>query len=308
MATQKPLNKMNVQEKEQLIIGTIIDCNSEISKLSGVIKNVSLMEKNNLYHFNMVQLYKSLNESDTTFGDFDTKLDVPVYTKNLRNNYYAYFQKVHKFLDGFEPNMQRNLNEGLQTDSDDISSIDIYSFKEDLKNIIKELESKNDLENLSEQIYKIKTFAGRPIFIYGYDICNNVALRKELFESFKIDHTNLISICFDKSNKQILFIQKNSLNIVCYDLKTDTLDYYNKVNGVGTNGAGTNAGDTQIKGISFDGPKYLQQLKELIHNNIVELYINPSILELKFEDNLYFDKIRAEMQANTAKMGSVVKK
>lgn len=297
MATQKPLNKMNVQEKEQLIIGTIIDCNSEISKLSGVIKNVSLMEKNNLYHFNMVQLYKSLNESDTTFGDFDTKLDVPVYTKNLRNNYYAYFQKVHKFLDGFEPNMQRNLNEGLQTDSDDISSIDIYSFKENLKNIIKELESKNDLENLSEQIYKIKTFAGRPIFVYGYDICNNVALRKELFESFKIDHTNLISICFDKSNKQILFIQKNSLNIVCYDLKTDILDYYNKVN----------TGE-QISGISFDGPKYLQQLKELIHNNIVELYINPSMLELKFDDNLYFDKIRSEMLANAAKMSSVVKK
>lgn len=301
MATQKPLNKMNVQEKEQLIIGTIIDCNSEISKLSGVIKNVSLMEKNNLYHFNMVQLYKSLNESDTTFGDFDTKLNVPVYTQNLRNNYYAYFQKVHKFLDGFEPNMQRNLNEGLQTYSDDISSIDIYSFKEDLKNIIKELESKNELENLSEQIYKIKTFAGRPIFVYGYDICNNVALRKELFESFKIDHTNLMSVCFDKSNKQILFIQKNSLNIVCYDLKTDTLDYYNKVN----------TGDTTIepiKGILFDGPKYLQQLKELIHNNIVELYINQNILELKFEDNLYFDKIRAEILANTTKMSSVVKK
>ena len=119
-----------------------------------------------------------------------------------------------------------------------------------------------------------------PILIYGYDICNNLALNAELQEKFGINQKDIISICFDKSNKQLLFLTSNTNKLVCYDLKQDILDFYNIVNK-----------SAQIQtNIKLEPPKHLIKLKELLdNNNIFEIYIKIETLNLSYNDNLYYD-------------------
>lgn len=290
-------SSMSIQTKEQLIIGTILSANKEMSKFLNDFGSNSktgkemknLMEsQNSLYHYNMSALFSQisninfiqLNES------FNSIMDQNSYIKNPRNNYYAYFQKVEHFLSGFELNLQKSLNENLvvsDTSSENPIQSDIYSFKNDLKKVIQQLEKSNDLDIIPSNILKIKTFAKQPIFVCGYNICGNLALKKELYEKFEISDQNLLAICFDKSNKQLLFITINTSKLIVYDLKEDKLDHYNNIN---TNEKIVN---TQIK------PKlYLEKIKELIHNNIVEVYFNADSLQIKFTDNLYCDNQYAD--------------
>jgi len=301
-------NNLSIQAKEQLIIGTIISCNGEIAKFSDKfgnktqvgknIKNLMESENLNLYHYNMVNLfcdvsginYIQLNES------FDQIISENNYIKNTRENYYSYFQKVHNFLSGFEVPLQKSLNESLVVDDKMVENPiqqNIFTFKDDLKKLIIELENSNDLDKIPANILKIKTFAKHPIFICGYNICGNLALKKELFENFHITDKDLIAICFDKSNKQILFVTKSTSNLIAYDLKSDNLDYYNKIN------------EDKIPTQTLTGLNYLSVLKELINNNLLEIFISVDSLGLKFSDNLYKDQTYAlymeKMKANSPK-------
>jgi len=284
----------SIQNKEQLIIGTIISCNNEIksfinkfgniSNIGKSVQNLMENEKFSTYHFNMMNLYSEI--SDIPFMELNENYDkfiaTNIYLKNNRNNYFSYFSKVHDFLIGYETGLQKNLNESLNIEFKPENSIqlDIYSFKNDLKKIIEKLLLSNDLENLPKNILKIKTFAKMPILIYGYDICNNLALNAELQEKFGINQKDIISICFDKSNKQLLFLTSNTNKLVCYDLKQDILDFYNIVNK-----------SAQIQtNIKLEPPKHLIKLKELLdNNNIFEIYIKIETLNLSYNDNLYYD-------------------
>lgn len=283
------MNKISILEKEQLIIGTIINCNNEIKKLSGI---VNLNEtSNNVYYYNFCQL---LSEINPLFENIQIEREIPKNInkiENHRNNFYSYFKKVDEFLDGYELNVQTFLNESLKIDELKIESpkqLDILSFKNDLKSLIKELSMKNDFDKLPADILKIKILAKKPLYVYGFDIANNLSLQKELHEKFNIIFDDLLSICFDKSNKQLLFIQNSDIkNIVVYDLKSDNLDYYDLINK-----------DNLLKPETLNPKNYYDKIKEQINNNIVEIYINIKIKNLTITDNLYFDVLRQDMVKN----------
>lgn len=289
---------MSIQQKEQLIVGTILSCNKEITKLyeqmpqNNQLKN--LMEKNNLYHYNMGELFSEINP---LFENDNSVVDNFVHIKNNRNNFFAYFKEVFKFLDGYEPKLQKSLNENLNIEDKDSEKLDIFSFKEDLRKLINELSTKNDTDNIDDKITKIKLFANKPVLIYGFDICNNLGLRKELFINFKITADDIISICFDKSNKQLLFVTDSLVNLIVYNVKEDKLSRYNEINE-----------DKINESKSLQPDNYLSVLKEEIHNNIIEVYINTEKFSFDFNDNLYSDNKRFQEQEKMKQLSSVIKK
>jgi hypothetical protein len=288
---------MTVKDKEQLIIGTILYCNSEIKKLSESI-NIS-SENTNLYYYNMSSLLSEINPMIKLNESLNQIPPESIFITNVRNNYFSYFQKVYDFLDGYEPNIQYSLNESLTIDTVKVENpiqLNIKSFKDELKDIINKLSQINDLDKLSPDILKIKTLAKKPIMIYGYDICNNIALKKELLENFNLSEDKLISILFDKINKQLLFITENTSNIVVYDLRKDSLNNYNKIN-------------DPIKSEKLNSKNYLIFLKELLDNNtLIEIYKNFKILKLEFTDNLFSDFGRIKEINKMKQESSVIKK
>lgn len=292
---------MNVQNKEQIIIGTILKCNQEIKNFlnesisSNVSSNkhfndllINLNESVDLYHYNLTNLFKTVCNSDTELFE-----NYSQFTNNHKN-YYAYFNKVYNFLNEFETNIQVTLNESLIVDSRKVKNpkqLNIVTFKNDLKNLINYLEKQNDISNYSKKILNLKTFLKQPIYVCGYNLTNNDILRQQLFDNFKITEQNLLSICFNQNNKQLFFVTPNTNNIVVYDLKTDVLDNYNKVN------------KFNLKSVNLKPNDYLNTLKQLTGiNSIYEIYVNPNTLNFKFEDNLYKDnayrKFRNELDKN----------
>lgn len=292
---------MNVQNKEQIIIGTILKCNQEIKNFlnesisSNVSSNkhfndllINLNESVDLYHYNLTNLFKTVCNSDTELFE-----NYSQFTNNHKN-YYAYFNKVYNFLNEFETNIQVTLNESLIVDSRKVKKpkqLNIVTFKNDLKNLINYLEKQNDISNYSKKILNLKTFLKQPIYVCGYNLTNNDILRQQLFDNFKITEQNLLSICFNQNNKQLFFVTPNTNNIVVYDLKSDVLDNYNKVN------------KFNLKSVNLKPNDYLNTLKQLTGiNSIYEIYVNPNTLNFKFEDNLYKDnayrKFRDELDKN----------
>lgn len=288
---------MNVQNKEQIIIGTILKCNQEIKNFlnESVSLNkhfndllINLNESVDLYHYNLTNLFKTVCNSDNELFE-----NYSQFTNNHKN-YYAYFNKVYNFLNEFETNIQVTLNESLIVDSRKVKNpkqLNIVTFKNDLKNLINYLESQNDISNYSKKILNLKTFLKQPIYVCGYNLTNNDILKQQLFDNFKISEQNLLSICFNQNTKQLYFVTPNTNNIIVYDLKSDVLDNYNKVNKI------------NLKPINLKPNDYLNTLKQLTGvNSIYEIYINPNTLNFKFEDNLYKDnaykKFREELDKN----------
>lgn len=288
---------MNVQNKEQIIIGTILKCNQEIKNFlnESVSSNkhfndllINLNESVDLYHYNLTNLFKTVCNSDNELFE-----NYSQFTNNHKN-YYAYFNKVYNFLNEFETNIQVTLNESLIVDSRKVKNpkqLNIVTFKNDLKNLINYLESQNDISNYTKKILNLKTFLKQPIYVCGYNLTNNDILRQQLFDNFKITEQNLLSICFNQNTKQLYFVTPNTNNMIVYDLKSDVLDNYNKVNKI------------NLKSINLKPNDYLNTLKQLTGvNSIYEIYINPNTLNFKFEDNLYKDnaykKFREELDKN----------
>lgn len=284
------------QEKEQYIVGTILNCNKEIKNCFSNKKiMIPLLEKTNIYHFNMLQLFsnivdtnlQNLNESEV----FNFNL-----IKNVRNNYYSYFNKVNEFLLGFEQPLMHSLNESLNVDqlrTKNATQINIFSFKEDLKNIIEILEKENEIDSIPDNILKIKLQLAKPISIHGYNIVNNFGLQNEIQSIFgpTFIPSNLFSIFFNKSDKQLLFLYQNK-KIICYDLKKDLLDFYEKIN------------NSEINLEFLDIKNYFSIIREQINNNIIEIYFNfstNSLIQIKFDDNLYSDRKRTEQINNQIK-------
>lgn len=286
---------LSILDKEQTIIATLIDCNKQIQSLNeSVLNNKSLEKKVNLYHYNFGSVYKQLNESisDQSQDDF-------VAIKNHRGNYYSYLKNVKNFIEGYEPEIQKSLNESLSIDeklNPNATQINIFSFKNDLDKILKILEKQNDFDRLDSEIIKIKSFAKQPIMILGFDVCNNLGLKTELYNKFKIQESDLIAICYEKSEHQLFFITSNI--IVVYSVKNDLFDLYNIVNK-----------NRQISELTLEPKTYLKVLKEKIEKNtLYELWVNVEKFELKFTDNLYFDNLRNTENKIYQEKKSVIKK
>lgn len=273
--------KKSIEEKESLILGTIISCIKNLKDLQkkfGKIKNLCESLNLNIYNNNMMSLYSNLSGIEFHQLNESVSFDQINMVKNPRNNYYSYFKNVSDFLDGYEIGIQNSLNESFEpVDIKSLTNLGtkikktfgIESFKEDLKKVIEKLESINEVEVYSNDIINIKIFAHKPIFIYGFDIVNNIGLQEELNKKYKKDTNSLLSIIYDKTNKDLLFVYPSG--IITYKIEEDIF---------------------QELQFNLNKAIYLQFVKDNINANIVEIYRNIQLLELKFTDNLYNDEAR----------------
>lgn len=289
---------MDVQTKEQKIIGTILACNTEIKRLQSMLpmqsplKNLSECR---IYHYNMLNLYaevsgttfQSLNESDSTINKIIVADNLVPFSS--RNNFYAYFNRVQDMLAGFEVNVQHTLNESLTSlmpsaQENKAETGTIESFKYDLKTYIDKLSKIDDVEQIvDDKILRIKLLANRSLFIYGFDIVNSLPLQAEILNSFKKLMTDLISIIFDKSSKDLYFIFNGDMLV--YSIKTDKLERCSLLN---------------AKDLNFNG--YMKAFKASISQNIVEVFYNVNAnTSIKLTDNLYNDVKRTQAIAQLSK-------
>lgn len=289
-----------LQNKEQLIIGTIIGCNSvmkELAKSNGEISKMFESYESNTRHYGLTSLYsnivgvslKSLTEN------FEIVEQSNFIKMNEHNNYLAYFKNVYEFLDGYEIGIQKNLNESLGSLN---TNNTIDSFKLNLRKCIEELMSSDDYDKYSanDEVLKIKILAKKPLYVCGFDIMNVIksdSFRTEIETKFKKSIDDIIAVCFDKSNKQIIFVIEPT-TILCYDILSDKFDYYNSVNK-----------ENQLvkPEKTFTYENYKAYLTENINNMLVDLYLNESKLDLKYGDNLYND-VKRFAEFNAAKNNS----
>lgn len=268
---------LSLQEREENILSTIICCNNILS-----IKN----EKKLNYHQNMMKLYESVSgQNNINLEFFENKNQVKFV--DFRNNTLPYLKKVNELLENNDINdinVIKSLNENLNSINENFN---ISNFKEDLSKYIKILISSNDfnyLDSLNPSVLKTKIFSKQPILVYGYDIINHFGLQKELYEQYQRNlTTDLISIIFDKSNKQLLFVFTG--DIITYVLDSNAFGHYNQI------WLDTWLGD--IPNINkIDKNNYFEFIYTNINANIIELYTNQNNLSQKFvfNDNLYSDK------------------
>jgi hypothetical protein len=290
--------KLTVKDKEEVIVSTIISCNNENKKfisskrLNESLKEKLSFEKTNLYSYNMTQLLGEINPIFENNNYLDSSITINEsfnYVKNDHNNYKAYFGKVLNFLNSFEINVQSTLNESLNVDVNLVKQplqLNINTFKEDLKALIEYLSKQNDFNTIPQECLKIKILTKKPILINGFDICNNLQLKNALQQQFNIDQSKVNGIVFDKSNKQLLFVNSNNYeSTICYDVNSDIFDYYNVVN------KETN----RLPSRKVDDLKILPQLKAMTGiNNMIEIYTNFQNTKIEFKDNLYQDNKRNE--------------
>lgn len=294
------MNNLSKKDKEQLIIGTIINCNTVIKSF-----DKKLFESNNfdLYQSNMLNLYSAIIEKPVTSLLNESvlkeslKILTPELQLNQRKNYYAYFQQVQKFLDIYEPNIQQSLNESFDTKNvTNPLILNITTFNNELKNIIQKLEKQNDFENYTDNILKIKTSLNQPLNVCGYNISNNLALQSELnmFSVFQ----ELKSIYFNKNNKQLYFVVNSTIapsTLIVYDISTDLLDTYKNTN------------NETFESFDFS-MNCLEDLKASLGVNVIyEIYKDFKTLKLEFKDNLYKDNLRWQYKQQLEKNNSIVK-
>ncbi len=274
---------ISIQDKEALIIGTVIACNNELTHFLNENKNFKKNKFVKLYESKLHDVYeynfRNLSE------DFSAEL--PSAIQNPRHNYYSYFNKVYSFLNGYELGIQKSLNESLTVSDIKVQNplqVNIDTFKKTLKSIIEKLEKQDDITNYSQQQLSIKTFAKQPLFIVGYNICNNIALMKELQEKFDITYDKLMAIVYDRSEKQLIFIPVNSKSVITYSILQDELvpvnNYLTK---------------------QLTAQNYLEELRLMKETAFIEVFVNQNTLNFKFTDNLYKDISRQKYREQIEK-------
>ena len=290
------IHNPSLLEKEQFVVETILSCSSILYTVKQKHNLTSkLFETSSPFNNNLEMLFESITGYDYSLYKNNsniTKNPNILNPKDFRNNNYAYLQAVNNSLDSYDKTIITNLNESINN-----LGFDINAFKLDIQDTITQLEKINDFENYDKlpiEIRKIKIWARKPIYIFGFDIINNQALRNELANRYKIDiSTALISILFDKSNKQILFIFTG--NIIVYDIKTNQLDYYNQI---GRNILMDEYDENSYLNIpnieKINKDNYMGIITEAVNNNMLKIYENIDLLDMKFTDNLYQDGARSK--------------
>lgn len=248
------------QQKELLIIGTLMECDRNLGNVSGLSKNLCKM-----YSRSSGIPFKNLNESSEQLPN---AVEFP-----KSKNRYAYYSKVLDFLNGCDAPLMESI---------DIQNT-IKSYKAKLRDIIDKLNKQNDFEKYSESIMKIKISIHQTIMVYGYDLMTNFSLLQDLSVNFGLNSQNILAVVYDKYSEELLFIGFNSASIVKYSIKTDKLERK----------------DFQKKTINFAPNQYFSELKDLLGiNDLHELYVNTSVLSIEFTDNIYQDKANSEYRKN----------
>lgn len=242
--------------KEQKILGVCYDCNRQIAKLFET-SNLKPTYNPNKYKYLFVSLMESC---EVTMYNMEPQI-TPVIM-NESGNYYAYLRKVVEFFENYEPKVITNLNE-----SADYGDINLFAFKEDVKRVLLELEFQDET-NISQNIVGIKTFLGRPIYVHGVNLVNNTQLNEYLRSKCNINPQDLLGVAYNKSEKIIHFVYDSGFRLD-YSVVDDT---YKKTTG------------------EYEPRNWFEKLKadELV-NNMIELYVNHTKLDLKYSDNLYYD-------------------
>ena len=286
----------SIFDKEKLIVDTILNCNKEIGLFCKDIsmttnKNLfeGLIEKSNIYHYNMLSLYSKVTDTDlTNLNESEIFNDTNKYIKNDSKNYYKYFNDVKKFLEGFELNIQKSLNENLEVSDEKIENkqnLDIFNFKQDLDRILRKLEKIDDFEKLSPDVLKIKLFSNSPIYIFGYDIINNLHLQTRLFNEYKLQQVDIDTIIYNKFDKKLLFCYNGGY--IEYSIIDDNMVQYKY-------------------DLKFDS-NFLPNLKEHLQITVLyTIYLNQTKLNIKFSDNLYND-VKFEHYAQIKKKEGITK-
>jgi hypothetical protein len=188
---------MNIQQKEQQLLATIISCKKVMNVNNDVTMDVKLFES---VTGGYGQISNEIIESNNVikFSDF----------QKLGDNKFAYLKDVRSFVYGEENlNAMKPLNENFQFDP----------FKDELTKLISQLEKINDfnvLDLLDASILNTKIFAKKPINILGFNIMETL----KVLETTP-DLKGVFSIMFNKSNKFIYFIRKGE--VLAYDIKTN---------------------------------------------------------------------------------------
>lgn len=267
----------SLQTKEEIILGTIINCKNTIKSL-GLINPKDYTSNNDL-----IQLFESVSglnvKHQTDFFNTDQVLNIVDY----HNNPYAYLKDVKQLMENYIPANSLLLNND-----------EVKFFTNSIEQHIKSLEKINDFQKfdtLNEIVFKTKIFAKQPINILGVNLFDIEKLREQI--NFKL----LYSIIYNKSDKQMLFVGDGV--VMAYDIKTDQLAEVHLIN-------------TEIPKLSVKPENYLDIIKEEISNNLFIIYTDRTTVKpLKFTDNLYGDGARELMRQKIAehnkKNSSVIK-
>jgi hypothetical protein len=284
-------------DKELMVLGTILNCNKEIRKLNETSLNEYLQPiVIDTYDWNMHNLITISTGEDFNIGglneNYTSLLQNYNYVQNNRGNYYAYFYKVRNFLNNYSNSTVHALNESLTINNeivevDDVKNID--SYKLELNKIIDSLEKQDQIKNLSNDIIKIKMFAKKPIFVHGFNLLDNTLFTNELQNRFKLPKNKIIGVGYDKSDKDLLIFTDSLYNTLVYNITHDALDYYNNY-----------YPDDKLPALKVDVNNPTKSFSSVTgKNNIVLLYMNTDLLNLKYTDNLYNDvKYQQYLQVN----------
>lgn len=223
----------------------------------------------------------------------------PIITlKECRNNKYAYFKKITDEL--IVLNEQLNfeslkiINESISTPTFQNS---VSSFINDLKLETNKLIQQNDfdkLDLLNDIVKKTILFSGKPVNVIGFNILQILdpknIISKELLEKFGGNTKDLKLLIFNKSDKELYFFferkETKERTIIFYNILNDKLDYLINKNFYDEFGTDQNK---FFKEIWKNEKNYLKIIGQYINNNLIELYRNNSLYDIKFEDNLYKD-------------------
>lgn len=251
----------SLQTKEEIILGTIINCKNTVKKL-GLAKANQVKDNTEL-----INLFESVSgivipkQLITDTFNNDQVLNISDY----HNNPYAYLSDVKSLMESYIP-LESGLNENPE----------ITNFANSLKGYLNDLEKINDFQkfdSMHELVLKTKLFARQPINVYGVNLFDIEKLKNTL--KFNL----LYSVIYNKSDKQLLFVGDEM--VLAYDIKTDKLQEQHLIN-------------SDIEQLHVNQNNYLEIIKDEISNNIIEIYKNHEIKPLTFTDNMYGDKKRYE--------------
>lgn len=248
------------QNNELLIIGTMLQCNKVLNENNHIINETK-------YSRNLKRLYSvstgEMNLNESQIMELPNAVNYP----KTKNN-YAYYNQVFNFLNTFDMPLQESLqNDGLN------GLTTIIDFKTELKSIIEKLDKQDSFDNYTDSILKIKILTQQPLLVCGMNLINNFALMQELSINFGITNNNLLSIVYDKYNKDLLFIGYDTNSVIKYNIKSDKFE--RKI---------------FEKYLKFNPKNYFTELKTLTGvNYMFELYVSIPALSLEYSDNLYLD-------------------
>lgn len=260
-------------DKEKIILEVCYECNNQMKQLCEENKSLNISANRDTYLWGL----KSLMEDCGVQFDSNFNPLIKASIQNKHKNYYVYFKNVLSFINGYEPSIQRNLNESMDKSSN------IQRFRRDLMRVIAALEKQDDFEKYNDNILKLKTSLNQPLSVNGFNVIGNRLVLDDIenFYGNKIKGENLLNIVYNKNQKCLYYVIKEGF--VTYDIKTDEFFF------------------TKLNQCNFE------KLKTYLGvNNLLKIYQNVSALNLKFEDNLYKDRLAEKLHEQYLKSQETV--